>query len=193
MKSFRVIFLILFLLVKHFGVAQENYEIRKITFHGNHTLSDATLLEGMNLKAVSGLGKLFSNKEASLYTPENMKTAMERLNLTYQSEGFLHMQSTLRPPDINQKKQTVRLTIDIKEGKPVLVDTVIIQTTEPIERINLDSLNRKIFRKLELTKKKRFRDLAIRLDVGTIEDGFKRHGYAYVKVNFDLKLILRKT
>ncbi len=167
---------------------QENYEIRKITFHGNHTLKENYLLEGMGLKEVSGIEKFISKKQSTLYTEETMELAMKRLDLLWKSEGFLNVQSSLRPPQIISKKQTVKLVIDVKEGEPVLVDTVTISMKEEIKRINVDSLFKKIFRKLELTKKQRFRDQSLKKDLLFIEDVFRKHGYAYVKVDFTLKV-----
>jgi outer membrane protein insertion porin family len=167
---------------------QENYGIRKVAFHGNHTLSDGYLLDGMGLKEVSGLEKLLSKKKPTLYTGETISMAMKRLNLLYQSEGFLDIQSFLSPPQVNNKKQVVKLNISVKEGKPVLVDTVTISMKGKVTRINFDSLCNKIFKKLELTRKKRFRDQILKKDVQLIEDAFRKHGYAYVKVDFTLNL-----
>lgn len=181
----------LLVLLPGYGVhlfGQDNYEIRKITFHGNHTLKESYLLEGMGLKEASGLEKFLSKKKPSLYTNEVINVAMKRLNLLYQSEGFLDIQSSIRPPKVNTKNQTLKLIIDVKEGKPVLVDTVTISMKERMTRINFDSLSKKIFKKLELTKEKRFRDQILKKDIQLIEDAFRKHGYAYVKVDFELNL-----
>jgi len=192
-NSFLIYFILLAFLTGYciHVTGQENYEIRKITFHGNRTLKEGNLLEAMGLKEASGFEKFISKKKPGLYSNESINLAMKRLNLLYQSEGFLDVQSSIRSPQLIHKKQTVKLNIDIKEGKPVLVDTVTISMKEGITRINFDSLCNRIFKKLELTRGKRFQDQILKKDVQLIEDAFRKHGYAYVKTDFVLQLRLK--
>src|SRR5690606_6382003 len=104
--------------------AQENYEVRKVTFTGNKTLKKDFLLEKMALKEVSWLEKKFTKKESFLYSQELMDLDLERLKRIYQSEGFLNVQTALQPLLVNEKKQTVKIIIEITEGEPVVTDSL---------------------------------------------------------------------
>ena len=168
--------------------AQENYEIRKITFHGNQTLKEDFLLDGMAVREVSFFEEIFSKKEPSLFSRDLIDLDMDRLVRIYQREGFLNVKATLRPLDVNDKKKTVKLDIDVEEGDPVIVDSISVKLNEQTTRINLDSLIRKVSRKLELPKGGRFRDESLGNDVQLIEDAFRNLGYAYVSIKYDLDL-----
>lgn len=168
--------------------AQENFEVRNITFHGNKTLDEDFLLERMALKEVSYLEKLITNEEPFLFNRRMVELDIERLKRIYQSEGFLHVETSLKPLQINEKKQTVKLRIDVEEGEPILVDTVAILENEKLGEINMDSLQRKTFRDLQLRKGERFRDEALREDVVVVENAFRNLGYAYVQVDYDLNI-----
>ncbi|WP_423127681.1 BamA/OMP85 family outer membrane protein [Gaoshiqia sp. Z1-71] len=167
--------------------AQENYEIRSIVFQGNKTLDEDFLLDGMALKEVSYLQKVFTKEEPFLYNRELIDLDIGRLTHIYQSEGFLDVSVKLLPLRVKPKRQVVRMSIEIDEGNPVLTGNIDISLAEKID-INLDSLKQKVSRKLELTEGKRFRDEALMRDVQLLEDAFRNLGYAYVKVDYLLNL-----
>lgn len=168
--------------------AQENYEIRKVVFKGNKTLDKDFLLENMALKEVSYLEKLVTKSVPSLYSEDLIDADLQRLKSIYQREGFLDVAVKAGVPQINEKKQTVKLVFEVEENDPVLVDSLRLQMTTDSADVNLDSLRHKVFRKLMLTKKKRFRDEALLADVQSIEDAFRNQGYAYVKVDYKFSL-----
>ncbi|MGQ8336368.1 outer membrane protein assembly factor BamA [Sunxiuqinia sp. A32] len=168
--------------------AQNNYEVRKINFHGNKTLDKEFLLDQMALKEVSFLQKLLTSEERFLYNQELIKLDLERLVRIYQSEGFLNAETKLNSLKVNKDKQSVRLNFEVEEGNPILVDSVTILYGDLANTVNTDSVSARIFRKLNLTKGKRFRDEAISSDVLFIEDVFRNLGYAYAKVKYDLDL-----
>jgi outer membrane protein insertion porin family len=185
----RVIVLIIICCCSYFfASAQENYEIRQVSFHGNETLDDDFLLEGMAIEEVSWIEKLISKKEPSLFSKELIDLDMERLIRIYQREGFLNVKATLRPLKINNKKQTVRITIDVQEGEPVKVDHISINTGERNIRIDADSLIKKTSPKLELVQGERFRDESLNTDIQFIRDAYRNQGYAYTVVDYQLNL-----
>lgn len=168
--------------------AQENYEIRQIGFTGNKSLTKDFLLGKMAIKEVSWLEKIFTKREPFLYSEELMILDLDRLKRIYQSEGFLFVKASLQPLGINEKKQTVKVSITIEEGSPVLTDSISLQILGGLENFNTDSLLRKISGKLNLTKGKRFRDEAVLQDVRYIADVFRSLGYAYATADYQLNL-----
>jgi len=169
---------------------QENYEVRRITFQGNKTLDKDFLLDKMALKEVSYLEKVFTDKEPFLYSQELINLDLERLIRIYQSEGFLNARATLQPLKTNEKKQTLKLTINVDEGEPIVTDSVSITIQSKTE--NIDSLveKEKVIKELELIEGKRFRDEAINNDLRIIEDALKSQGYAYATATYNLNLKL---
>ncbi len=168
--------------------AQENYEVRQVNFNGNKALDDDVLLEGMAIKEVSYLEKLITKKEPSLFSRELIELDVQRVIRIYQSEGFLDVKANLRPLKLNDKKETVRITIDIEEGEPVKVDSISVKTTEKAARIDMDSLIRKTSRKLILSKGEQFRDQSLNTDVQLIRDAYRNLGYAYSAAGYELDL-----
>ena len=167
--------------------AQENYEVRQIDFHGNRTLEDEFLLDKMAFREVSYIEKLVTKTQPFLFSQRLLDLDLERLKRIYQSEGFLNAEISLNPLDIDDKKQTVKISIQVEEGEPVVVDTVAILENEAMQDLNLDSLRTKTFREMELLQGKRFRDELIEQDLQVIENAFRNLGYAYVEVNYDLE------
>ncbi|GAB1453131.1 outer membrane protein assembly factor BamA [Draconibacterium sp.] len=194
-KPFYVIqFLLIFLLgITSFTVAQENYEVRSVVFRGNKTLSKDFLLERMALKEVSFIEKKLTKNVPFLYNRELVNLDLQRLVAIYQSEGFLDIKAKIEPLKVNDKKQTVKITFNIDEGEPILIDSLQVRFAVDSVDVNLDSLAKKVSRKLLLTKKKRFRDADLNTDVSNIEDAFRNIGYAYVKVDYDLHINLEKS
>ena len=168
--------------------AQEIYEVRQIDFHGNKTLEEDFLLDQMAFKEVTYLEKLITKNQPFLFSQRLLDLDLERLKRIYQSEGFLNAGISLDPLKIDDKKQTVKISIQVEEGEPVLVDTVAILENEALQAINLDSLRKKVFREMELLSGKRFRDELIQQDLQVIENAFRNLGHAYVTVDYDLEL-----
>jgi outer membrane protein insertion porin family len=170
--------------------AQENYEVRRITFQGNKTLDKDFLLEKMALKEVSYLEKVFTDKEPFLYSEELINLDLERLIRIYQSEGFLNARAALQPLKTNEKKQTLKLVIEVDEGQPVVTDSVSISFQNNAEKMDSLLEKEKVFKKLQLIKDERFRDEAINDDLRLIEDAFRSQGYAYATATYKLNLKL---
>ncbi len=169
-------------------LAQNNYEIRKISFKGNKTLNKDFLLERMAMKEVSWFQKTIIRKEPHLYSNELINLDLERLKRVYQSEGFLDVSVNLRPLEINKKKETIKLTIEIEEGKPVVIDSISFELTSEANNVKMDSLTKRVLRKINLAQGNRFRDDALMDDIMIIENAFKNMGYAYASSSYDLYL-----
>lgn len=169
-------------------VAQNNYEVRKIAFEGNKTLEKDFLLERLAMKEVSWLEKTVLRNEPYLYNDELINLDLERLKRIYQSEGFLEAVVNLLPLEINEKKKTVKLTIEIEEGKAVVVDSISFELTGKAKNVKMDSLTKKVLREINLRRGDRFRDEGLMDDMKILENDFKNMGYAYANSSYDLNL-----
>ncbi len=169
-------------------VAQENYEIRQVNFHGNKALNKNFLLENIVLKEVSYPEKILTKNEPFLYNKEMILLDLKRLTRTYQREGFLFVDVSLESLEVNNKRKTVKLNFNIEEGDPVLVDTVSIKILNGIQGFNTDSLANKLTEKLNLIKGKRFREESLEEDTRILEKALTDLGYAYTQTNYELDL-----
>jgi outer membrane protein insertion porin family len=172
--------------------AQENFEVRQVSFRGNKTLEEDFLLERMALKEVSWLEKVLTKNEPFLYNEELVKVDLERLTRVYQSQGFLKADVRLLPLKVKENKETVKITFEIDEGEPVKVDTVTLELFEENDSINIDSLRNNLLKDLELKQGERFRDEAIKSDKQAIDYAFRNLGYAYANTSYSLDLNAEK-
>lgn len=188
-KIVNIFFLSLILLLFGFGLqAQENYEIRKISFKGNRSLESSYLLDKMVVDEVSYLEKLLTDNDPSLFSRELLDLDLERLRKTYQSEGFVKAQVELDSLKVNDEKQTVKLHFIINEGEPYTIDTVIFKFNKANPQINIDSIAERNIRKLSLNHPKRFSDEALKKDIVAIRNIFLDMSYAYVDVDYEIQL-----
>ncbi len=168
--------------------AQENYEIRSVSFKGNKSLDKSFLIEKMAVEEVSLLQKFLTSDEPTLYSQELIELDLQRLKKTYQSEGFVDVLVKLDSLRVNDKKKTVKLNFLIEEGEPYSVDTIMVELEGNSDSIKIDSIAEKNIRKLMLRQEDRFRDEALKEDMTFIRNIFLDMGYAYaeVKYKFDL-------
>ena len=181
-------FLGFFLLLSNLIFAQENYEIKKINFSGNHSFSSSELLERMALFGTSNFQKKVLRKDPSLYSDEILDSDIERLIRFYQREGFLNTGIRKENPEFNREKKTIIINLKINEGEPIRVrnvDTNIIsKTTEEEDKIQ--SIFKSIWPKLQLKTGKRFKDKLMQNDLENISNKLSDTGYPYVQVKYEL-------
>lgn len=170
------------------SIAQDNYEIRKIKFSGNKTLSKANLLEHMSISETNFYKQKIQKKEPSLFSQEFIDADIERLKRYYQSEGFLNAEVRLDSLRLNDKKRRVNIYIHIKENDPVKTSNISISTNPPLLDTNTDSISSEILKDLKLNRESRFQDATLYNDVSQINNSFVNMGYVYAKTDFKLNL-----
>ncbi|MGC9342534.1 MAG: POTRA domain-containing protein, partial [Bacteroidales bacterium] len=168
--------------------AQENYIVRGVKFTGNESLGKDYLIENLAIKEVSYFEQLLTSNEPFLYHRDLVQLDVERLKTIYQSEGFLGITAKLDQAEINNKRETVKVTFNIEEGEPVRVDSVFFKFTDSENSSFNNSLSELIIEELELVPGKRFRDKSLDIDVETITTFLQNLGYAYATVNYDLRV-----
>ena len=170
--------------------AQENYEIRKIKFSGNKTLSSSALLDHMGFQPSNIIQRKLLKKDPSLYSGELMKVDLERLTRFYQSQGFLHADVVLDSLVVDPKKQTVGIYIAVTENEPVRVDSVAINITDSMENVpRKDRFYRYMYKRLELKRGSRFVDDALYGDMKQMNTIFSNYSYVYSETSFKLGLV----
>ena len=187
-----LIFFFAFCLCCPWAMAQENYEIRKVVFFGNETLSGTQLENVMMLKGVGLLKKKLTRKEPALFNRNLVEMDLERIRKTYQREGFLDAGVSLLPPSVNDKRKTLVLQIKIDEGEPFTNDTIIVLFYKPDTKLNSDSLSSEIIKSIGLKRGYRFRDEGLEDCEEIIRNIFRNKGYAYCKVDHEIKLNMRQ-
>ncbi|WP_372644444.1 POTRA domain-containing protein, partial [Ancylomarina sp.] len=170
------------------GLAQNDLIVRKITFSGNDSLSQESLLKQMNTRPPSFSKKLsFWNKRIR-FSSFTFEEDILKLKKYYQKNGFLKPVITYQlEPATNGKK--LDIAIKIKEGSAVLTGKVILNLPNNVNgQPSLDSLRKLV----QLETKHRFRDEDVIATEKMIYDNFSSKGYPYIRVTTDITLSLDK-
>lgn len=169
--------------------AQDNYEIRKISFKGNNSFDKSTLLEHSSMKGSNFLTKRIQKVEPSLFSSQFLEDDMKRIKNFYQSEGFLNAELQLDSLLIDHKKERVSIQLSIVENAPVNVDSVIISLADSsAENLRKQRTERMLSRNLELKTGKRFTDNLLYADIAKINKAFVNRGFFYAKTDFNINL-----
>ena len=108
-------------------MAQDSGRLSAVTFRGNQTFSDASLLDQLSLSVPGWFARVILGKEVSTVNLTRLEQYSTILTGFYQREGFLY--ASIRPPAATRDEDTkgVRLTFDIEERQPVLIEAVSFQ------------------------------------------------------------------
>ena len=176
-------FLLLGLLVVSTAYAQDNFIVNSIRFEGNKSFSSDNLRKIMLTRQSPAaiwrflyrFGHLVGDS-AQYYDPFILKADLQRIRYFYRDNGFVfvNVDSTL---DFNPKKQSVNITINIKEGPPAYITSIryhgISDTTEQF---------------VALLHKKPYIEVGERYSAKGVDDEVQRvlmllqdNGYAYAK------------
>lgn len=188
---YRIIFFLLILLYASLPTsAQEGYEVKKIRFDGNKTFKKDELLSNMAMYEISFIQRILRRKEPYFYSSEFADNDLERLIRFYQSEGFIYIQANVDTINTDREKRTVDVLFNIREGDPILVDSIAFEFQNAVGITNPDSLSRRITRRLTrraaLAKNKRFTDMALSEDIIRINKTFENRGFAYSETSYEL-------
>ena len=125
---YRIIFFLLILLYASLPTsAQEGYEVKKIRFDGNQTFKKDELLSNMAMYEISFIQRILRRKEPYFYSSEFADNDLECLIRFYQSEGFIYIQANVDTINTDREKRTVDVLFNIREGDPILVDSIAFE------------------------------------------------------------------
>lgn len=159
--------------------AQEDYQLKSIEFHGNHTFSDRHL---GNKIVMRGKPKLTFWKKHDRFSENVLQGDIKRIIRYYQTEGFLHA-AVSSSFDIDQEDQSIKIIFNISEGSPILVQNfrnkIVTQDSHSESRVGevLETIQ-----SLALREGKRFRDAFVETDQKTIAKVLSNSGYPQAKV-----------
>lgn len=197
-----------FFQIRHFGwfyfliflhvlelYCQENYEVKSITFEGNHVFSTNDLLDQMSVHSVGFIKRNIFREKPFLYSDEIVESEIKKLISFYQTEGFLSVNIMERKNEIDNEKRTLKLVIYIEEGYPVIVkhvaaafDSVSYGEIKELQNIFLDCTS-----DLDLTESKRFRDQFLENDRIRIFEKFSNSGFPYVDIDPELNVRMKSS
>lgn len=173
------------------AAAQDGYELKKIRFDGNKSFKKDELLSNLNAYEVSFIERITKRKEPYFYNKEFLESDLERLIRFYQSEGFIYVKATADTINTNNEKQEVDVIFRIREGTPILIDSLAFsfQQTDSTRSDSLTQrITRRMMRRSVLKKNQRFTDLALSEDIARINKAFQNRGFAYSNTSFQLEI-----
>ncbi len=160
--------------------------IKKITFEGNKAFSDKELKKLLEISEKSPLSWVKKIKayvsgggvEPGVYSYGGLYRSLGKIVTFYQNHGYIDVR--VGEPRIRRKGEMIYITIPIEEGPRYRVGKVdIVQ--------DLFKDKNYLLKKLETPKKKYFDREALRRDIMKITDLFADKGYAYAKVDPEIK------
>ena len=106
------------------GAAGQDVEVAKVSFDGNQSFPSKKLSSQMQTKSVGWFKKHVMRREPFTYSESALAADIARIERFYQTEGYLGVE--IAPPVLRfgDSGTTVKITIPIKEGKPVRVRSV---------------------------------------------------------------------
>lgn len=170
--------------------AQENYALTEVTFHGNQTFSDKQLLLQVAMYPTGAFKRKILGKDPFLYSEEILESDLQRLVRFYQREGFLYVKAEKSRLEASRAKKTVKLSIQITEGQPVLVDRVHynIAANSPKDEKLADEILNEVRPTLSLQPATRFTDDNVHSDAARIVEKFHQSGFPYVTSDYELEV-----
>ncbi len=177
--------IIALLLLSFFGFnAQENYEVRSITFEGNSTLAPDELLDQMQHYGTGWFSDVILFEDPYLFSGEIFELDKSRLINYYQRNGFIKAKISDVIFTTDDEDKLVEIKIVIDEGRPVLIDSLNFEYSKnflPPAKFRIDEI-------VSLKKGSRFRDDLIGNDQNSILNETMKIGYPYAEVNYSLNL-----
>ncbi|MFV0377560.1 MAG: outer membrane protein assembly factor [Mangrovibacterium sp.] len=169
--------------------AQENYQIGKISFAGNDSISSEQLLDALTIAPSSLVDRKLLKKEPSVYSAAGMEGETERLQRLYQRQGFLSASITYKPIDVDPGKQRLNLLVQIIEGEAYRIDSLgfALSGARP-EGLNADSVFSQLAPVLALKTGGRFIDESLAADISALRLAFQNSGYFYAAADYKLTL-----
>lgn len=162
--------------------AQEGFTVRDIKFAGNDSIPDEFLLSQMNTKPGTLKEKLIFWKRNNSFASFTFESDLIRLHKFYQRNGFPDSEITSEYI-LDNKRKKLDITINIMEGLPVIVDSVIYDYYGSSDASGiLDTLKKE----LPLQSGIRFRDEKIFLTEESIRNNYFNRGYPYIELDKEI-------
>ncbi len=187
-KIFQILFVLASCIVLSY--AQEGYILKNITYRGNETFSTTDLDKQVSMYTVSAFSRHIMGNDPYIFSEDLLISDLNKLKYYYQTEGFLAVKISHEFAEINKKDREVSIIIDIREGEPVLIDSVAfnLSTYENSADSSHGSILRPLSLNLVLKKDERFTEARLDSDEKKILQKYLNSGYPYVKVRSDLVL-----
>ena len=180
---------VIFLTLTGFSYAQENFELDCISIKGNQNIETDKILETLTQTTTSWFSKNILREKPFLFNSDILNSDILNIIALYQREGFLFVKVNSQEI-VDNENQSIKLELIIEEGPPIITDSVSILINDISNSIltNPDSLQISVYKKLQLTKGKRFRDDELKNDQSRIIGFFLDSGYPRVIVNYKLEV-----
>lgn len=189
-SSAATLFLVLVIGLCGFAHAQEGFRVDYIHFQGNEVFSGDRLREQMTLEGYNWIQEAILGKSSSQFHSDILINDFGRIRRFYQRRGFLHVQVSRGDFVINTDDQSVGIVINVHEGPPITVDTVIwrIRASATQDSTRVDSLLMQMTPHPQLQPGMRFRDQLVTSDADSTERYFADHGFPYASVASELSV-----
>jgi outer membrane protein insertion porin family len=167
-----------FILGLHSDLLSQEIHIESLDFQGNETFSGGKLKAAIQTDLPSWYETLMFWKKPPRFDQETFLNDLLRIEKFYHTQGYLEAKISDYELKYNAKRDRVKATIMMDEGKPTIVSKVAFQYPNQSEPAIPEERLRRILR---LKKGKRYREEDLRLDYHKIIDEFSNRGHPFVE------------
>jgi len=152
----------------------EKWTIANIQFSGNNNISSKKLLEQMKLQPPG----LFRR---SIFSFTSLVEDIDAVKKFYHHNGYLNATAKIERISRNRENMKVGILINIKEGRQILIDSIVFSSNRMFESSTLE-------RWIHLKRGDPLDSALIEQGIYIIIDSLASHGYLFSKVKYQVKM-----
>ena len=166
-------------------IAQNDYQLKRLSIHGNKKISDADLKAILSTQPNSFLENLNFWRKKPRFSMRNFKDDLTRIERLYQRNGFLTPQIQYRTQS-NENQKSLKIDLLIKEGDPVCIHQVKIewQSTEAPTNLQAELENL-----IKNRHKERFTDELVLTTETLLKKRLADEGFPFARVDSKIELL----
>lgn len=166
-------------------IAQNDYQLKRLSFHGNKKISDAELKSILSTQPNSFLERVNFWRRKPRFSLRNFKDDLIRIERLYQRNGFLTAQVQYRTQS-NEDKKSLKIDLLIKEGDPVCINEIKIEL-QPMEApLNLQADLENL---INNHRKERFTDELVLTTETLLKKRLADKGFPFARVVSKIELL----
>lgn len=168
-------FLLFFIFTK--SVFAQDFVVEEIKFIGVKHISKSLIEQSLKTKEDPWYNSVLFWKKKNLFLESSFLNDLLRIEKLYKQEGFLEAKVVDYNLNFNEKKEIVKISISISEGKQAKINLINFSNVENDTLPTIENFTKK----LKLKDGKRFREEDLVKDYDGILDKFSNSGYPYIE------------
>jgi outer membrane protein insertion porin family len=163
--------------------------VTDVSFSGNDHFSDDQLKEQMTTGSTGFVSRTILRKDPFRFDPDILENDIQTLKEYYQKRGFLSVEIPSPSYETNDEDREVTVHIQIKEGIPVIVNTIQpVFSGMDTSQSEISQIYQQAENDFYLKRGAIFQDADLKQDELLLFEVFGSHGFPYVDVSYLLSI-----